>query len=257
MKCYAKNIVKLALAEVGYCEKETNANLEHHTLNSGSKNWNKYADFIDTEYPEFYNGRKNGYDWCDIFVDYLFLKSFGLDNALKLLCQPLKSGGAGCTASRSYYKKANRYSKSPSIGAQIFFTKDAGKSCYHTGIVYSVDTKRVYTVEGNSGNKVATKSYYLTDSKIDGYGCPEYDKNLTQEGGVKQMKSDTEIAAEVIAGKWGSGADRKNALIAAGYNADNVQSIVNAMLKGEVATGKTFIVNIEKNKYKQIIINLI
>lgn len=257
MKCYAKDIVKLALAEVGYCEKETKANLEHPTTNAGSKNWNKYADFIDTEYPDFYNGKKNGYDWCDIFVDYLFLKSFGLDKTLELLCQPLKSGGAGCTVSRSYYKRANRYTKSPFIGAQIFFTKDGGKSCYHTGIVYYIDSKWVYTVEGNSGNKVAKRSYLLTDSKIDGYGWPDYDKEYAQEGGVKQMKSDTEIATEVIAGKWGSGADRKNALIAAGYNADNIQAIVNAMLKGEAATGETFTVNIEKNKYKQIIINLI
>lgn len=43
-------------------------------------------------------------------------------------------------------------------------------------------------------------------------------------------KSVTEIAREVIAGKWGNGADRKNRLQAAGYNYSEVQSKVNALL---------------------------
>lgn len=43
-------------------------------------------------------------------------------------------------------------------------------------------------------------------------------------------KSVTEIAKEVIAGKWGNGTDRKNRLQAAGYNYSEVQSKVNALL---------------------------
>lgn len=43
-------------------------------------------------------------------------------------------------------------------------------------------------------------------------------------------KSVYEIAQEVIAGKWGSGNDRKNKLAAAGYNYDAVQARVNAIL---------------------------
>lgn len=43
-------------------------------------------------------------------------------------------------------------------------------------------------------------------------------------------KSVTDIANEVIAGKWGTGADRKNKLTAAGYNYSEVQAKVNAIL---------------------------
>ena len=39
------------------------------------------------------------------------------------------------------------------------------------------------------------------------------------------------IAKEVIAGKWGSGADRKKKLTAAGYDYDIIQKLVNNMLK--------------------------
>ena len=44
-------------------------------------------------------------------------------------------------------------------------------------------------------------------------------------------KSNEEIAKEVIAGKWGNGAERKNRLIAAGYEYNAVQGIVNKLLK--------------------------
>lgn len=44
-------------------------------------------------------------------------------------------------------------------------------------------------------------------------------------------KSNETIANEVIAGKWGNGADRKNRLTAAGYDYNAVQKIVNQKLK--------------------------
>lgn len=43
-------------------------------------------------------------------------------------------------------------------------------------------------------------------------------------------KSNTEIAYEVIYGKWGNGAERKKKLTAAGYNYKIVQAIVNDLL---------------------------
>jgi len=44
-------------------------------------------------------------------------------------------------------------------------------------------------------------------------------------------KSVDEIAKEVLAGKWGNGADRKKRIKAAGYNYSEVQKRVNALLK--------------------------
>lgn len=43
----------------------------------------------------------------------------------------------------------------------------------------------------------------------------------------------TTVAQEVIAGKWGNGASRKDKLIEAGYNYKEVQRIVNQILKGK------------------------
>ena len=44
-------------------------------------------------------------------------------------------------------------------------------------------------------------------------------------------KSVAAVAKEVIAGKWGNGKERKNRLEAAGYNYNEVQAKVNAMLR--------------------------
>lgn len=53
-------------------------------------------------------------------------------------------------------------------------------------------------------------------------------------------KSNEQIADEVIAGKWGNGQDRKNRLIAAGYDYQAVQDIVNKKLGGGGSTGHTY-----------------
>lgn len=45
-------------------------------------------------------------------------------------------------------------------------------------------------------------------------------------------KSVEEVAREVIAGKWGNGNARKTKLTAAGYNYDEVQAVVNKLLRG-------------------------
>lgn len=53
-------------------------------------------------------------------------------------------------------------------------------------------------------------------------------------------KSNSEIAKEVIAGKWGNGTERKNKLTASGYDYNAVQAEVNRLLnKGTVSTKKS------------------
>lgn len=50
-------------------------------------------------------------------------------------------------------------------------------------------------------------------------------------GAATPTKSIDELAREVIAGKWGNGAERKNRLTAAGYDYSVVQNRVNQILK--------------------------
>lgn len=181
-------VIDLAKQEVGYLEKKNNSNLYDKTANAGYGNYTKYAYEIDKKYPKFYNGGKNGYDWCDCFVDWLFIISYGEANAKKLLCQPSKSCGAGCIFSANYYKQAKQFYTSPKVGDQIFFKDSQGLPC-HTGIVYAVDNTYVYTIEGNTssavgvvanGGCVAKKKYAKTSNYIYGYGRPDYGTQPTK-----------------------------------------------------------------------------
>lgn len=168
-------IVNKALEEVGYLGKRSNKDLDYKTANAGGK-YTKYARDLDN-ISSFYNGKKNGYDWCDIFVDWCFVKAFGVEKALELLCQPKKSTGAGCGFSMNFYKQKGRLFNSPKVGDQIFFGK-AG-DIYHTGLVYKVENGRVYTIEGNSGNsKVAKWDYPIGADYIAGYGRPAYNEEI-------------------------------------------------------------------------------
>ena len=47
-----------------------------------------------------------------------------------------------------------------------------------------------------------------------------------------KLKGVTEVAQEVLQGKWGNGTDRKKRIIAAGYDYDVIQTKVNELLNG-------------------------
>lgn len=154
-----EKVLNLAISEIG----------THET----GDNVTKYAAFLDSM-TWFYNGLKNGYPWCDVWYDYLFVKSFGVDLGRQMICQPMQSAGAGCMFSAQYYKQAGRWVTYPQPGDQIFFSYKAGEYS-HTGIVESVANGMVNTIEGNTSDMVARRSYPLASSSIVGYGRPNWD----------------------------------------------------------------------------------
>lgn len=173
--CTAAKVIAVAVDQIGYKEKASNTSLDSKTANAGSANYTKYARDFDQKYPKWYNGKKNGFAWCDMFVDWCFLTAFGYEKALALLCQPERSAGAGCTYSLRYFKnKGQFHTTDPQPGDQIFFGTSLDNST-HTGIVESVDKKQVHTIEGNTSNQVARRNYSLTNGRILGYGRPAYD----------------------------------------------------------------------------------
>lgn len=175
-----EKLLAAATAEVGYLEKRTNANLTDKTANAGYNNFTKYAADLDA--LGIYNGAKNGYYWCDVFVDWLFIHTFGVTTGLAMLYQPKGGLGAGCTYSAQYFKQNGAWHTSPKAGDQIFFayTNDGYD---HTGIVTKVTATRVYTIEGNTsggsgvvanGGGVFEKNYPKNHHQIAGYGRPNF-----------------------------------------------------------------------------------
>lgn len=193
-----QRVIDIALAEVGYLEKASNAQLDSMTANAGKKNYTKYARDLDA--MNFYNGRKNGFAWCDVFVDWCFVKAFGKEAALAITFQPTNPAGncgAGCKYSRNYYKSKGRLYDTPQPGDQIFFYSSDKSSIAHTGLVYKVDSSKVYTVEGNTssssgvvanGGCVRKKSYALTYSRIAGYGRPNWGTETASGAPVEKVE---------------------------------------------------------------------
>lgn len=165
----AADVIRIALAEVGYIEKATNADLDLATANAGVNNWTKYAR--DLWKAGYYNGNKNGYEWCDVFVDWVFFKAFGKTEGQILECQTGELGAA-CPYSASYYKAQGRYDRNPREGDQVFFQR--GGKLVHTGIVVDVTSTHIVTVEGNSSHKVKKNTYGRSDAYVAGYGHPKY-----------------------------------------------------------------------------------
>ena len=79
--------VMIALAEVGYLEKQTPEQLDEKLSNPGDENYTKYARDMHAHLG-FYRGGKQGLPWCDVFVDWCFVEAYGVSAARRLLCQP-------------------------------------------------------------------------------------------------------------------------------------------------------------------------
>lgn len=166
----ANDVIKIARAELGYHEKASNKDLDSKTGNSGSGNWTKYAR--DLYNAGYYNGNKNGFEWCDMFVDWCFFKAFGKTGGQRVQCQtgPL---GAACPYSADYYKAQGRYDKTPKLGDQVFFQQ--GGSLVHTGLVVGVTSSNITVIEGNRNNQVMEQTYSRSNSYVSGFGHPKYD----------------------------------------------------------------------------------
>ena len=194
-----EKLLATAQAEIGYLEKKTNAQLDDKTANAGSGNWTKYARDLDG-LGSIYNGRKNGFYWCDVFVDWCFITTFGEALGMDLLCQAYQGLGAGVKYSANYYKKNGQFHTSgPQPGDQIFFYGSSTSSWVHTGLVEKVEGGKVYTIEGNTsgasgvvsnGGGVVRKSYALNYSKIAGYGRPDWSLVKEPESAPEPEKED-------------------------------------------------------------------
>lgn len=149
-------VLSIARSEIGYQETDDN--------------WNKYAEELDPLGITW--GHKQGYAWCGEFVLWIFYKAFGKAKALEVQCSGNPSGIPLCSSGAQYYKDAGRWSQTPSRGDVIFFYYGGGIN--HTGIVESVSGGVVTTIEGNTSDMVARRSYAVGSSVIAGYGKPKW-----------------------------------------------------------------------------------
>lgn len=186
--------------------------------------------------------------WCAMFVSAVSLQC-GLREIMPTEC--------GCPGMVRLYQELGRWVENdayvPSPGDVIFYDwQDMGYGDNvgqpdHVGIVTACDGQTMTIIEGNCDNAVKTRALAANARFIRGFGCPDYankadgaeptpeptpaptpEPEKPAEATVDPFV--TKTAREVIAGKWGNGQARKDALAA--WFTKAVQDEVNRILGG-------------------------
>lgn len=188
--------------------------------------------------------------WCAMFVSAVSLQC-GLREIMPTEC--------GCPGMVRLYQEIGRWVENdayiPSPGDVIFYDwQDSGAGDNagqpdHVGIVTACDGQTMTIIEGNCDNAVKTRTLAVNARFIRGYGVPDFaskadDAEPTPEPTPAPTPTPepekpaeatvdpfiTKTAREVIAGKWGNGQARKDALAAWFIKA--VQDEVNRLMGG-------------------------
>lgn len=189
--------------------------------------------------------------WCAAFVSTVSLQC-GLRDIMPTEC--------GCPGMVRLYQEIGRWVEDdayiPCPGDVIFYDwQDTGYGDNagqpdHVGIVTACDGQTMTIIEGNCDNAVKTRSLAVNARFIRGYGVPDYASKSegtepqpepaptpTPQPKPEKPAEETTVdpfitakAREVIAGKWGNGQARKDALAA--WFTKAVQDEVNRILGG-------------------------
>lgn len=206
----------------------------------GSAAHHKIVDLFNQVKPDGYTAGYNDH-WCAEYVSAVFIKALG-PVAAKKNCPFLsascgrmqqKAAAAGIWEERDNYK--------PDPGDIVLYDWDdsgAGNNHGwpdHVGIVISASSKHFYVIEGNMGSRsiVGYRELAINNRFIRGFILPKYDKESSKpvketNQTAAEKKRLTQLADDVIRGKYGAGAARKKAL---GADYEKVQKIVNQKMK--------------------------
>lgn len=157
-------VIDLAKRQLGYKESGVNQT--------------KYSRFFDVEAWQWFNTKKQGAEWCAIFICWLFCQNETLGSAQALSFLGCPSPKNNCAAGVPYlfdYLKNKGYKLSDKSKGQPgdIIVLNSKK---HVGIIEEVKDGKYVTIEGNKGNYVAHGNYKITSSTITAVFHPDWDK---------------------------------------------------------------------------------
>ena len=177
----ANDLIREANRWIGYCGKTKNIDLDDPTALPGGLYTCFARDlWMNGDSQHYYNGNKNGFSYCCVFVDAMFYYAAGRDKTAAVEVKPTGSLGAGVKWSKGYME--DLIVEDPQPGDIVFFKSNGELS--HTGIVTQVDETTITTIEGNINGPVykhvvGLKTYDRTVKYIDSYARPRYSEDGT------------------------------------------------------------------------------
>jgi hypothetical protein len=224
MGMYASKVVEQAKAWIGCKE----SNSTHKAIIDVYNSHKPLARGYAVKYTD---------EWCATFVSAVAIK-LGYTSIIPTECS--------CSKMIALLKSLGSWDENdarvPNPGELIFYhwndngVGDNTSNPNHIGIVEKVSGNTITVIEGNYSEEVKRRTIAVNGKYIRGYGVPKYDVEAAAK------KSVSELAQEVLDGKWGNGDDRKKRLATAGYNYSEVQAKVNEILnasKPKITVGST------------------
>jgi len=110
-------------------------------------------------------------EWCACFVSWCAEQCGYIDAGILPRFSSCQSQGIPWFQARGQWQERDY---TPKAGDIIFFDWEGDGHSDHVGIVERVEGEYVHTIEGNTSDSVARRSYRLDSVNITGYGIPAY-----------------------------------------------------------------------------------
>lgn len=132
------------------------------------------------------------YPWCAVFISWCADQAGIPTNIIPRTASV--SNLQTFFINQGLYKNKG-YNPNP---GDIMIQKSNGAS--HTGIVIESNGATFSTIEGNTSNKVAKRSYSLNDNRLSGFGTPQYIETQSAETQTKETKEINSVVIKSISG---------------------------------------------------------
>ena len=170
-----QKIIDIAKSEIGTSEKPLGSN--------------------NIKYNTWYYGHAvsgANYPWCAVFISWCADQAGIPTNIIPRTASV--SNLQTFFINQGLYKNKG-YNPNP---GDIMIQKSNGAS--HTGIVIESNGATFSTIEGNTSNKVAKRSYSLNDNRLSGFGTPQYIETQSAETQTKETKEINSVVIKSISG---------------------------------------------------------
>lgn len=176
----------------------------------------------DTYFGKWYG--MNFEPWCAISLSWAAFVSG---------CNKVIPKHAATWMGAEWFQDRGLWHETPKVGAIVYYDTAGLGRISHVGCVDAIFSDGSWTaIEGNTnaagsreGKVIRRQKRRTVGTSRGGFAYPKYAKI------PKPTKTVAELSLEVIAGKWGSGAERINKLTKAGYSSADVQEEVNRIMK--------------------------
>lgn len=160
----AQDIVNVALSQKDYHEGNSTADFGGGNT-SGTGNYTEYGYWFGTQF-----------NWCAVFISWCARQAGIPESVIKTNSM---ASGAQCHFGEKKYSFGTREAQ---VGDILYIDNDSDPEADHVALVYKVDSTYIYTIEGNTSQKVYALKYYkdtgvqtyYSTTKILFYGVPNY-----------------------------------------------------------------------------------